>query len=53
MRVLKATFDPKTVCKAMAILEYKLRFKKVSIVMCYALTNTSKKEDKNSFYAQI
>ena len=28
-------------------------FKKVFIIMCYARTNTSEEEDKNSFYAQL
>ena len=30
---------------------FESRFKKVSIIMCYAPVNTSKKKDKNSFYA--
>ena len=32
---------------------FESRFKRVSIIMCYASTNTSEEEDKNSFYAQL
>ena len=32
---------------------FESRFKKVSIIMCYAPTNTSEEKDKNSFYAQL
>ena len=32
---------------------FESRFKKVPIIMCYAPTNTSEEENKNSFYAQL